>query len=211
MENIKIYEINAAYINYLVPYAPHLFHNRQQGQANERKYIGIVLQVNGLDYFAPLSSFKPKPLSSFKPKHRRMKEGLDFIKIKDYAVINLNNMFPVPLSECRYVNFETVRDPKYKSLLLAEYRFIKSIQEKIRKNANTLYKHKQVNGDKTPLAKRCNDFALLETKCARNTGTNSERKAMACPIGGQSQAPGPSALQNLSFFHPVTFFFLSTR
>ena len=116
MENIKIYEINAAYINYLVPYAPHLFHNRQQGQANERKYIGIVLQVNGLDYFAPLSSFKPK--------HRRMKEGLDFIKIKDYAVINLNNMFPVPLSECRYVNFETVRDPKYKSLLLAEYRFI---------------------------------------------------------------------------------------
>ena len=140
MENIKIYEINAAYINYLVPYAPHLFHNRQQGQANERKYIGIVLQVNGLDYFAPLSSFKPK--------HRRMKEGLDFIKIKDYAVINLNNMFPVPLSECRYVNFE-------------------SIQEKIRKNANTLYKHKQVNGDKTPLAKRCNDFALLETMCKK--------------------------------------------
>ena len=87
--------------------------------------------------------------------------------IKDYAVINLNNMFPVPLSECRYVNFETVRDPKYKSLLLAEYRFIKSIQEKIRKNANTLYKHKQVNGDKTPLAKRCNDFALLETMCKK--------------------------------------------
>ena len=56
MENIKIYEINAAYINYLVPYAPHLFHNRQQGQANERKYIGIVLQVNGLDYFAPLAT-----------------------------------------------------------------------------------------------------------------------------------------------------------
>ena len=68
MENIKIYEINAAYRIYLVPYAPHLFHNRQQGQANERKYIGIVLQVNGLDYFAPLSSFKPK--------HRRMRRAL---------------------------------------------------------------------------------------------------------------------------------------
>ena len=25
MENIKIYEIDAAYIDYLVPYAPHLF------------------------------------------------------------------------------------------------------------------------------------------------------------------------------------------
>ena len=98
---------------------------------------------------------------------KKMKEGLDFIKIKDYAVINLNNMFPVPLSECRYVNFETVRDPRYKSLLLAEYRFIKSIQEKIRKNANALYKHKQANGNKTPLAKRCNDFPLLETMCKK--------------------------------------------
>lgn len=157
MESIKIYEIDAAYIDYLVPYAPHLFHNRQKGQANERKYIGVVLQINGFDYFAPLSSFKPK--------HRKMKEGLDFLKVEDYAVINLNNMFPVPISECRYVNFNQVRDPSYRSLLLAEYRFIKSIQEKIRKNAAALYRHKQINGDKTPLAKRCNDFVLLETKC----------------------------------------------
>jgi len=88
MENIKFYEINATYIDYLKPYAPHLFHNRREGQVNERKYIGVVLQVRGNDYFAPLSSFKPK--------HQRMKEGLDFIKVRHYAVINLNNMFPVP-------------------------------------------------------------------------------------------------------------------
>ena len=25
-----------------------------------------------------------------------MKEGVDFVKIKDYAVININNMIPVP-------------------------------------------------------------------------------------------------------------------
>ena len=28
-----------------------------------------------------------------------MKESVDFIKIKDYAVINLNNMIPVPNSQ----------------------------------------------------------------------------------------------------------------
>lgn len=33
---------------------------------------------------------------SFKPKHKKMKESVDFIKIKDYAVININNMIPVP-------------------------------------------------------------------------------------------------------------------
>ena len=76
-------------------------------------------------------------------------------------------MFPVPASERTYVNFNAVKDSRYKSLLLAEYRYIKSIQGKIRKNAAALYSHKLAKGDSTPLAKRCNDFALLETLCAK--------------------------------------------
>lgn len=109
MDNIRFYEINAKYVDYLAPYAPHLFHNSKKGQANQRKYIGIVFQINDMEYFAPLSSFKPK--------HEKMKEGLDFIKILRYAVINLNNMFPVPYSERVYVNFETIKDPNYKSFV----------------------------------------------------------------------------------------------
>ena len=54
--DIRFYQIENKYIDYLSPHAPHLFHNKQAGQQNERKYIGIVLQVNGFDYFAPLSS-----------------------------------------------------------------------------------------------------------------------------------------------------------
>ena len=119
--------------------------------------IGIVFHINGFDYFAPLSSFKDK--------HRPMKEGLDFIKIKDYAVINLNNMFPVPLSETKYVDIRNERDPHYRALLLAEYRFIKSIQEKIWKNAQNVYKVKIKDGESSSLAKRCNDFFLLEKAC----------------------------------------------
>ena len=158
MDNLKLYEINASYITYLSAHAPHLFQNKKSGQKNERKYIGIVLQINGFDYFAPLSSFKDK--------HKLMKEGLDFIKIKDYAVINLNNMFPVPLSETKYVNIRSERDPHYRALLLAEYRYIKSIQEKIWKNAQNVYKIKIKDGENSSLAKRCNDFLLLEKACA---------------------------------------------
>ena len=51
MENIKLYEVNADYIDYLSAYAPHLFQNKKPGQNNERKYIGIVFQINGLDYY----------------------------------------------------------------------------------------------------------------------------------------------------------------
>lgn len=157
MENIKLYEVNADYIDYLSAYAPHLFQNKKTGQKNERKYIGIVFQINGLDYFAPLSSFKQK--------HYRMKEAVDFIKVKDYAVINLNNMFPVPLNERKYVDIRSERDPHYRALLLAEYRFIKSIQEKIRKNAQNVYKIKIKDGTSSALAKRCNDFLSLEKAC----------------------------------------------
>lgn len=158
MAGIKLYEISASYVDYLLPAAPHLFHNKKPGQQNERKYIGIVLTVNGMDYFAPLSSFKEK--------HRRMAEGLDFIKVKDYAVINLNNMFPVPAREYRYVDISQERNPQYKALLLAEYRCIKSIQERIKKNAATLYRLK-TSGKISPLTKRCNDFQRLETLCQK--------------------------------------------
>ena len=60
MDNIRFYEINAKYVDYLAPYAPHLFHNSKKGQANQRKYIGIVFQINDMEYFAPLSSFHNK-------------------------------------------------------------------------------------------------------------------------------------------------------
>lgn len=161
MDNIKLYEIDPKYISYLTTFAPHLFHNKQAGQNNERKYIGVVLYINGYEYFAPLSSFKDK--------HLKMKDSIDFLKIKQYAVINLNNMFPVPSGLCTYVDINAQRNPKYKALLLAEYRFIKSIQEKIRKNAKTLYQLKLKEGDSTPLSKRCNDFLLLEDACKKYT------------------------------------------
>jgi len=156
--NLSLFEINPDYIAYLSPYAPHLFGNKKPNQKNERKYIGVLFQINGMDYFAPLSSFKDK--------HRMMKEGLDFIKIKNYAVINLNNMFPVPLYEAKYVDIKKEQDPHYRALLLSEYRFIKSIQDKIRKNAQNLYKIKIKDGNDSALAKRCNDFLLLEKVCA---------------------------------------------
>lgn len=155
--DIKLYNIDNRYIDYLIPHSPLLFHNKKPEQKNERKFIGIVLHINGFDYFAPLSSFKPK--------HTTMSDMIDFIKVKNYAVINLNNMFPVPKTECYFVDIQQETDLRYKSLLQAEYRYIKSIQEKICKNAKNVYNHKISNGNSTGLSKRCNDFLLLEKLC----------------------------------------------
>ena len=153
---IQFYEINLDYIDYLANFAPHIFHNKQKNQNNSRKYIGIVLFINNFDYFVPLSSFKEK--------HKNMAETVDFLKVKEFAVLNLNNMIPVPESERTYLDINQVPDLNYKNLLRKEYRVIKVLEEKILKNSQIVYSHKIHNGNETKLCKRCNDFLLLEEK-----------------------------------------------
>ena len=160
--SINLYEVDNKYIDYLVPFAPHMFRNRQPGQQNERKYIGVVIEVDNIKYFAALSSYKPK--------HDKMKESIDLIKVGRYAVINLNLIIPVPDGYYAYVDISKEKNPHYRSLLLAEYRIIKKLQDRIRKNAATIYKHKLQHGNETALAKRCNDFKLLEEKAALYSG-----------------------------------------
>lgn len=155
--SLKFYTIDEPYVDYLAPSSPHLFRNARRDQGNSRKYVGIVLQVNGFNYFVPLSSYKPK--------HQKMKNGLDFLKIKDYAVLNLNCMIPVPDGAFHEVVFADEKDLRYRSLLQAEYRVVKQMSERIEKNALNLYKHKLENGVATKLAARCNDFAKLEELC----------------------------------------------
>lgn len=154
MDELKIYEISNEYIDFLGQYETKMFHNKTAVQANERKYLGVVLSVNGMDYFVPLSSYKPK--------HDKLKESTDLIKIRKYAVLNLNNMFPAPAQVCRYVDFSAVQDEKYRSLLLAEYRYIKAVSERIIKNASVVYQHKIRYGNSTALSRRTNNFVELE-------------------------------------------------
>ena len=108
-EALAFYTVDEAYADDLVPHTPQLFRSARAGQAHSRKYVDVVLAIGGHDYFAPLSSFKDK--------HRRMKNGLDFVKVKNMAVVNLNNMFPVSVSCCQRADFATERDRKYRALL----------------------------------------------------------------------------------------------
>ena len=85
-------------------YQEHIF--AQDAEKDNRKYIGVVFEIKGMKYFAPLSSFKDK--------HKKMKESIDFIKIKDYAVINLNNMIPVPDSQIVDIDINKEKEPSYR-------------------------------------------------------------------------------------------------
>ena len=157
METLCIYEINQKYIVYLSQFEEHLFRNRKISQNFTRKYVGVVLKINGFDYFAPLSSFKQK--------HKCLSETIDFVKIGMYAVINLNNMFPAPMQTYTKVAIDAIQDKHYKSLVRSEYRIIRQKSALIVANAKAVYDHKLTNDGKSKLAMRCNDFKLLEEKC----------------------------------------------
>ena len=47
-------------------------------------------------------------------KHKRLSETIDFIKIGDMAVINLNNMFPVPDGIYSLKNPKTEKNLQYR-------------------------------------------------------------------------------------------------
>ena len=153
--NIRIYRVKSKYVKYLSMYQEHIF--AQDAEKDNRKYIGVVFEIKGMKYFAPLSSFKDK--------HKKMKESIDFIKIKDYAVINLNNMIPVPDSQIVDIDINKEKEPSYRYLLQAESREISRQKNRIRKNAEIVYNHKKHNDNSTALAKRTNNFEMLEKLC----------------------------------------------
>ena len=153
--NLRIYEVKSEYVKYLSNYQEHIF--SQADGKEKRKYIGIVFEIKGFKYFAPLSSYKEK--------HKKMKEGVDFIKVKDYAVINLNNMIPVPDSQVVDIDINKEKNVSYRYLLQAESREVNRQKNRIRKNAEIVYSHKKHNDNSTALAKRTNDFELLEKLC----------------------------------------------
>lgn len=94
-----------------------------------------------------------------------MKNSLDFIKLGDLAVINLNCMFLVPHGVYHRVTVSDERDPRYRDLLRSEIRLIRRNESRIIHNAEGIYRYKLAHDNKDRLAARCNDFVALEEFC----------------------------------------------
>lgn len=139
-----------------------------------KPYLGILITVEGFNYYVPISSAdKPWKVS----KYSKMKNSNDFHKIIDstdgklLAVLNINNMIPIPdeyLTKLMYCDIEKYRSfasekekQTYVDLLRKELKEISSIKEMLAKKAGKLYKHK-IEKPYTKLSQRCCDFKLLE-------------------------------------------------
>ena len=117
-------------------------------------HVGILLTIGDFHYYVPISSAKPK--------HQKMSNSLDFHKLQDestgylYAVLNINNMIPVPnncLTQLKYNQVESFRsfsNEKEKTLKL----YLKCIAK-----------------PDSSLASRCCNFKILEENCSSYSNT----------------------------------------
>ena len=154
---MNLYNIDRIYCNYLHYYETKIPYVDNEKQL--RPFIGIVLCVNGKNFFAPLTSPKKK--------HLIMKDCMDFIKIDNGRLggINLNNMLPIPKRYLYKIEVNEITDIKYKRMIYMQIDWLEKNKLRINNKARNLYyliinKHAKDN-----LINRCCDFKLLEKKC----------------------------------------------
>lgn len=154
MKNLKIYYISESYINYLRQFDANVAYNKN----TTRPYIGIVYTYNNYNYFAPLSSPKPKHIN-INPK------AFDIFKIKngELGVVNINNMIPTPIEELTEV-LPTVTDEKYRKMLEGQLTFLNNHKSELLKKINVFQNMYRKGHLPKNVLNRCCDFLLLEKK-----------------------------------------------
>ena len=160
-EQLKLVRLDSKYCDYLRKYDSRVPYNFNKKEL--RPFVGVLFMVNGCKYFAPLSSPKPK--------HLKMKNTIDFLKLKSgqLGAINFNNMLPVTDDNVIMLDLESdsmcKEDMQYKKLLKEQLFWLNRNIDKLYFKSKFLYDN-YVEGllDKNVMDRCCN-FKLLEEKC----------------------------------------------
>lgn len=151
---IRLINVDSKYIRYLYNFDNHVMYNKGQ----KRPYIGILFEVKGCKYYAPLTSPKEK--------FTTMKNDVDFMRIGGgkYGAINFNNMIPVVDSAINIIDVKSIEDFKYKLILINQIKFFDDKELDILNKATKLYKAYKTNVLRPTVKNRCCNFMFLEKK-----------------------------------------------
>ena len=159
--NLKIVRVSSDYCDYLRKFDNKVAYNKYEKEL--RPFIGILFKIDECEYFAPLSSPKEK--------HKKMKNTVDFFKIKngELGAVNFNNMIPVSKNNYSLVELNketlTISEFKYQKLLREQLEWLNANYYQVKNKSFKLYN--LYNNGKLPenIMKRCCNFKLLEEKC----------------------------------------------
>jgi len=164
---LNLYSVSDKYINYLRKFDSKIYDNKEEKRVHDRKYLGVVLTINGFNYYVPMSSPKMTDYIDADCKTIR-KDAKTIIRMKEegrlYGTLRISNMIPVPITELELYNIKEEIDLKYKELVLGELRFINHNSNKIINYARIVYNQKCKKIDIEYLRNTVN-FKILEEKC----------------------------------------------
>ena len=152
--------IDSKYCDYLRTFDHRVAYNKDRKDL--RPFIGILFEVSGKKYFAPLSSPKGK--------HLKMRNNLDFLRIKggEYGAINFNNMIPLIEGVFQMIDLNKTglspSEQRYQDLLINQRNWLNARRDQIRSKASNLYDSYKNNKLPKNIRDRCCDFILLEGK-----------------------------------------------
>lgn len=161
MSKLNFYTVDAEYVGFLqqTEYQQRGFSrvpNVNYGLQQKPKFLcGIVLQVDAIDYYVPVSSYKQQKPDNF------------LIKASNGEIVGslrFNYMFPVPRGLVAERSIKTEPDQAYRTLLSQELRYCIDNQDTICRLAARTYKRVCLGKDKGLVANSC-DFRFLEQKC----------------------------------------------
>ncbi len=166
---MKIYKVDIDYIKYLYKFDSRVQYNENYTDVmnQNRPYVGVVLNVNGQNYFAPLEHPRPS--------HRTLKTNLHIYKIKGgrFGIIGLNNMIPVPSSAL--ISFD-INSDRNRNILISQYIECSKDWDNIQSRANHIYNKRITSPNKFEKKMFCN-FALLEQKCVEYTKDKAQAQS----------------------------------
>ncbi|MDD3187225.1 MAG: type III toxin-antitoxin system ToxN/AbiQ family toxin [Bacilli bacterium] len=161
-EKLIIVRVSSDYCDFLRQFDNKVAFNMNKKEL--RPFIGILFIVNNFEYFAPLSSPKIK--------HLKMKNTIDFIRIKEgkLGAVNFNNMIPVTSNNYTLVELSqkkslTYSESRYRYMLEYQLNWLNEHIDQIHNKSFNLYS-KYVDDKLLPaIRNRCCNFILLEEKC----------------------------------------------
>ena len=161
---LKFYDVDEKYVKYLQSI------DRQipniSSDPNNKFIRGIVLEINGFNYYAPISSNTQIQRTNLPilDKHNRV-----------VATIRFCFMFPAPLSVLTEKNFKLINstDSKYADLLSIEYNYCVSNEARILAKAKSVY---EIGCNKAhKFNYTCCDFKLLEQRITEDMAKAQEQ------------------------------------
>lgn len=154
---MRLYRIDLDYVKnlyYNVDKKVQYNENKDDNYNEKRPYVGIVITINGVNFYAPLEH----------PRlgHRKLKSNPNIIKIRDgrLGVIGIGNMIPVPESKLIDFDINDVEDANYANILKQQAIFCKKKKPLIQSKAEATYEKVVVK--KEPFfIENCCDFEHL--------------------------------------------------